>query len=87
MLLFCALAAHATDDMLIYSDRFHNGWSDNWSWMPRYPTNNPVYSGSNSMACVPLVAGNVVAQVELAQSVFFDIAENADRIADPGDRE
>ena len=47
------LAAHATDDMLIYSDRFNNGWGDNWSWMPRYPTNSPVYSGSNSMACVP----------------------------------
>jgi hypothetical protein len=53
MLLLSALAAHATDDMLIYSDRFNNGWGDNWSWMPRYPTNNPVYSGSNSMACVP----------------------------------
>ena len=46
-------AAHASDDMLIYSDRFNNGWGDNWSWMPRYPTNNPVYSGSNSMTCVP----------------------------------
>ncbi|HEX7577811.1 MAG TPA: glycoside hydrolase family 44 protein, partial [Verrucomicrobiae bacterium] len=30
--------------MLIYSDRFNNGWGDNWSWMPRYATNNPVYS-------------------------------------------
>jgi hypothetical protein len=53
VLLLSALPAHATDDMLIYSDRFNNGWGDNWSWMPRYPTNNPVYSGSNSMACVP----------------------------------
>ena len=53
MLFFSALAAHATDDMLIYSDRFNNGWGDSWSWMPRYPTNNPVYAGSNSMACVP----------------------------------
>jgi len=52
-LLFSGLAAHASDDMLIYSDRFNNGWGDSWSWMPRYATNNPVYSGSNSMACVP----------------------------------
>src|ERR1017187_2863461 len=52
-LLLLAARAHATDDMLIYSDRFNNGWGDNWSWMPRYATNNPVYSGSNSMACVP----------------------------------
>jgi hypothetical protein len=53
MLLLSALPSYASDDMLIYSDRFNNGWVDNWSWMPRYPTNNPVYSGSNSMACVP----------------------------------
>jgi hypothetical protein len=53
MLLLSALAAHASDDMLIYSDRFNNGWGDNWSWMPRYGTNNPVYTGSNAMACVP----------------------------------
>jgi hypothetical protein len=53
ILLSSALLAHATDDMLIYSDRFNNGWGDNWSWMPRYPTNNPVYAGSNSMACAP----------------------------------
>jgi hypothetical protein len=46
-------AAQAMDDMQIYSDRFNNGWGDNWSWMPRYAMNNPVYSGSNSMACVP----------------------------------
>jgi hypothetical protein len=39
--------------MLIYSDRFNNGWGDSWSWMPRYATNNPVYAGSNAMACVP----------------------------------
>ena len=45
--------AAISDDMLLYSDRFNNGWVDNWSWMPRYSTNNPVYSGSNSMACVP----------------------------------
>jgi hypothetical protein len=53
MLFLSALAAHASDDMLIYSDRFNNGWGDNWSWMPRYATNNPVYTGSNAMACVP----------------------------------
>ena len=55
LLLFSALAAQAatSDDMLIYSDRFNNGWVDNWSWMPRYATNNPVYAGSNAMACVP----------------------------------
>ena len=53
MLFLSALAAQATDDMQIYSDRFNNGWGDNWSWMPRYPTNSPVYAGSNSMACVP----------------------------------
>jgi len=53
--LVSALAAQAatSDDMLIYSDRFNNGWGDNWSWMPRYATNNPVYSGSNAMALVP----------------------------------
>jgi hypothetical protein len=39
--------------MLIYSDRFNNGWGDSWSWMPCYATNNPVYAGSNAMACVP----------------------------------
>jgi len=39
--------------MLIYSDWFNNGWNDSWSWMPRYATNNPVYAGSNAMACVP----------------------------------
>ena len=53
MLFLFALAAQASDDMLIYSDRFNNGWGDNWSWMPRYTTNNPVYTGSNAMACVP----------------------------------
>ncbi len=60
-LFFFALAARAaaTDDMQIYSGRFNNGWGDSWSWMPRYATNNPVftsssvYVASNSMACVP----------------------------------
>jgi alpha-N-arabinofuranosidase len=52
-LLFSGLTAYASDDMLVYSDRFNNGWGDAWSWMPCYATNNPVYSGSNSMACVP----------------------------------
>jgi alpha-N-arabinofuranosidase len=52
-LLLKAVPAHGTDDMLIYSDRFNDGWGDNWSWMPRHPTNSPVYSGSKSMACVP----------------------------------
>src|SRR3954471_16229326 len=47
------LAAHGTDDMLIFSDRFNNGWGDNWSYMPRHATNNPVSSGSQSIACVP----------------------------------
>ncbi len=42
--LVSALADHAanSDDMLIYSDRFNNGWGDSWSWMPRYATNYPV---------------------------------------------
>jgi alpha-L-arabinofuranosidase len=55
MLFVSALAVHAatSDDMLIYSDRFNNGWVDSWSWMPRYATNNPVYAGSNAMALVP----------------------------------
>ena len=39
MLLLSALEAHATDDMQIYSGRFDNGWSDDWSWMPSYATN------------------------------------------------
>jgi hypothetical protein len=39
--------------MLMYSDRFHNGWGDNWSYTTRYPTNNPVQSGSKAMAIVP----------------------------------
>lgn len=39
--------------MLIFSDRFNNGWGDSWSWMPRYTTNNPVYLGGTSMACAP----------------------------------
>jgi len=45
MLFLSALAAQASDDMQIYSDRFNNGWGDNWSWMPRYSTNNPVFTG------------------------------------------
>ena len=55
MLFVSVLEVHAasSDDMLIYSDRFNNGWGDSWSWMPRYATNNPVYAGSNAMACVP----------------------------------
>lgn len=56
LLLLCAPALHAatSDDMLIYSGRFNNGWGDSWSWMPtRYATNNPVYAGTNSMALVP----------------------------------
>jgi len=53
LLLLSALAACASDDLQIYSDRFNNGWGDNWSWMPRYATNNPVYAGGNSMALVP----------------------------------
>jgi alpha-L-arabinofuranosidase len=43
-----------SDDMQIYSDRFNNGWGDGWSWLtPRYPTNSPVYVGTNSMALLP----------------------------------
>ncbi len=55
MLFVSALAVHAatSDDMLMFSDRFNNGWNDNWSWMPRHATNNPVYAGTNAMACVP----------------------------------
>ncbi|HWC58994.1 MAG TPA: hypothetical protein VHC44_04800, partial [Verrucomicrobiae bacterium] len=59
ILLLFAFAAHAADDLRIYSGRFDNGWGDNWSWMPRYSTNspvytnNPVYTASNSMALVP----------------------------------
>ena len=61
ILFLSTLAVHAatSDDMLIYSDRFDNGWGDGWSWMTRYATNNPVYTnnsvfaGSNSMALVP----------------------------------
>ena len=59
MLLLSALTACASDDMQIYSGRFDNGWGDGWSWMTRYPTNNPVYTNnpvfvaSNSMALVP----------------------------------
>ena len=58
-LFLSALAAHASDDMQIYSGRFDNGWGDDWSWMPRYPTNNPVFTSNsvyvagNSMALVP----------------------------------
>ena len=58
-MLLSALLAHASDDMHIYSGRFDNGWYDSWSWMPRYATNNPVYTinpvyvQSNSMALVP----------------------------------
>ena len=52
LLFSSALEAFAasSDDMLIYSDRFNNGWVDNWSWMPRHATNSPVYAGSNAMA-------------------------------------
>ena len=59
LLLLPALAVHASDDMQIYSGRFDSGWGDSWSWMPRYATNNPVFTSntvfvaSNSMACVP----------------------------------
>lgn len=59
MLLLSALAVHASDDMQVYSGRFDNGWYDNWSWMPHYATNSPVYANnsvyvpSNSMVLVP----------------------------------
>ena len=54
LLLFAsAVPAATTDDMLIYADRFHNGWVDNWSYTTRYATNSPVHSGSNSMAILP----------------------------------
>src|SRR5689334_10864626 len=61
ILFLFALTVHAatTDDMQIYSGRFDNGWGDSWSWMPRYSTNNPVFTSntvfvaSNSMALVP----------------------------------
>jgi len=46
ILFLSALAVHAatTDDMLIKSDRFNNGWNDSWSWLTtRYATNNPVF--------------------------------------------
>lgn len=54
LLLLSTLTVHAatSDDMLIYSDRFNNGWGD-WLWMPHYATNNPAYAGTNSMALVP----------------------------------
>ena len=51
-LLVAVLPVLANDDMQIYSDQFNNGWGD-WPWMPNYPTNNPIHSGSNSMALVP----------------------------------
>lgn len=53
--IFSALTGHAatSDNMLIYADRFHNGWGDNWSYTTRYATNNPVHSGINSMAILP----------------------------------
>jgi len=59
LLLLSAVAAYASDDMHIYSGRFDDGWGDDWSWMPRYATNNPgytinpVYVQSHSMALVP----------------------------------
>ena len=51
-LLVAVLPVLANDDMQIYSDQFNNGWGD-WPWMANYPTNNPIHSGSNSMALVP----------------------------------
>ena len=53
------MMASASDDQMIYSGRFDNGWGDSWSWMPRHTTNNPFYTNnpvfvsSNSMALVP----------------------------------
>ena len=51
-LLVAVLPVLANDDMQIYSDGFNNGWGD-WPWMLNYPTNNPVYVGTNSVALVP----------------------------------
>ncbi|MEI6077290.1 MAG: hypothetical protein WCS94_17045 [Verrucomicrobiota bacterium] len=44
--------ARSSDDMLVFSDRLHNGWGD-WGWVPHYGTNNPVHGGTNSMCIVP----------------------------------
>ena len=46
------MSSRANDDMLVFSDRLNNGWGD-WGWVPHYATNNPVYSGTNSMFIVP----------------------------------
>ena len=40
--------ALASDDLLVYSDRYNNGWGD-WGWVPHYGTNSPVHSGTNAM--------------------------------------
>ena len=53
------MMASASDDQMVYSGRFDNGWGDSWSYISRYATNspvypnNPVYVSSNSMALVP----------------------------------
>ncbi|HEU6447395.1 MAG TPA: hypothetical protein VFV23_03030 [Verrucomicrobiae bacterium] len=58
-LFLSTVMVYASDDQRIYSGRFDNGWGDSWSWMPRYATNDPVFTSnvvfvaSNSMALVP----------------------------------
>ena len=56
-----ALPARANDDQLIFGEftsvvygtrTYNNGWQDG-GWVPLYPTNNPVHSGTNSLCLAP----------------------------------
>ncbi len=48
VLVLSMLAAHASDDMLVYTEILNNEWGD-WGWVPHYATNNPTFNGTDSM--------------------------------------
>src|SRR4051794_28003805 len=86
MLLISAMAVHAatTGDMLIYSGRFNNGWGDNWSYRPHYPTNNPIHSGSNAMAFVPDQSWNAFTNTGLANGTLYSFVVSGMNAAGEG---
>ena len=43
----------SSGDKWIYTDRFHDTWTDSWSYTLRFPTPDMPHSGANSMAISP----------------------------------
>ena len=48
-----ALSAAPAGDKWIYTDQFHDNWSDSWSYTLRFATTDMPHSGANSMAIAP----------------------------------